>query len=631
MSISRAKKILQMAIQNQPHEPNDPEYNNDHKHSESNLARNDELASVLSGSFIDIYTDCKENEQHNVLENTNNPESLSANLLDNPHSYEIVENIIIEEIFLAEAEPSHDNIPERLPVCPELKKKLVDYSDSDSEPKEPAMKRKKRCQVKKSEWASEINKKNREKGKEYYGTKKINDAWKRDIKKPKKNLKPRCNCKERRNGAIQCHLISQEDREALFAKFWNLTWDQKRIYVENTIKVVHTNRQRDRKDPKKSKRAHSFIYYLKKGENMVRVCKSLYLNTLCIGKSCVWGWKIGSLERNNTEEQVIKTCYKKPFDHELKTMEDFLDELPKMPSHYCRKRTDQLYIQPDISSKRQLFELYTDYARSRNIKPLSIATFSNTLTIKKISIFKPKKDLCETCNGYKLGHISKNAYEEHISKKNEARMEKESDKDTMDFVFTADLQAVLLAPRSSVSSNYYKTKLCVHNWCIYDLKKNYGSCFIWNEAEGGLNSDEFATILSKFFIEKVIPRMGEHNRYIILYTDGCTYQNRNIVLSNALLNVAMLHNVTIEQKYLEVGHTQMEVDSMHAMIEKKLRNQVINVPAEYISICKKAKKVKPYQVEYLNYSYFKSFKDIKFYNSIRPGKMKGDPKVRKLS
>lgn len=124
--------------------------------------------------------------------------------------------------------------------------------------------------------------------------------------------------------------------------------------------------------------------------------------------------------------------------------------------------------------------------------------------------------------------------------------------------------------------------------------------------------------------------MEDNNRYITLYTDGCTYQNRNVVLSNALLNVAMLHNVIITQKYLEVGHTQMEVDSIHALIEKNLKNKVINVPAEYITICKNAKKAKPYTVEYLNYSYFKNFININFSNSIRPGKMKGDPKVHKL-
>lgn len=439
-------------------------------------------------------------------------------------------------------------------------------------------------------------------------------------------MKNRCSCTEKEKGEMHCNMITEEDRKQLFESFWALSWGQKKVYIVNLIKALPTNRKRDRKNPEESKRSRSFIYFLKKGEDMVRVCRTLFLNTFSLGKNQVWGWKTAG-SQSKKEQTVNKTVKKKPFDEECKTLNDFLDALPKMESHYCRKRTKKLYLLPEIKSKRQLYEIYVDYCRSHQVNSLSIATLSNALTIKNIALFKPKKDQCEICNSFKLGHITKDFYEEHVKRKNEARIEKESDKIKEEFVFTADLQAVLLAPRSNVSTNYYKTKLCVHNWCIFDMKSTDGYCFVWNEAEGGLNSDEFATILTNYFVQNVIPKMGEDNRRIVIFTDGCTYQNRNITLANALLNVAMLHNVVIEHKYLEVGHTQMEVDSMHAMIEKKLKDCVINVPAEYITFCKKARKAKPYNVEYLTYSYFKNFKDVAFYKSIRPGKMKGDPKV----
>ncbi|CAG4990738.1 unnamed protein product [Parnassius apollo] len=87
-------------------------------------------------------------------------------------------------------------------------------------------------------------------------------------------------------------------------------------------------------------------------------------------------------------------------------------------------------------------------------------------------------------------------------------------------------------------------------------------------------------------------------------------------------------HLAIEQKFLEVGHTQMEADSMHSTIERQLKNKVINVPAEYISIAKHARKCPvPYYVTYLDHTYFKNFDKIQFYKSIRPGRSKGDPKV----
>lgn len=61
-------------------------------------------------------------------------------------------------------------------------------------------------------------------------------------------------------------------------------------------------------------------------------------------------------------------------------------------------------------------------------------------------------------------------------------------------------------------------------------------------------------------------------------------------MANALLNLAMIYGVTIEQKFLEVGHTQMEADSVHSTIERCIRKRTIYVPADYEEICNKARK-----------------------------------------
>ena len=58
---------------------------------------------------------------------------------------------------------------------------------------------------------------------------------------------------------------------------------------------------------------------------------------------------------------------------------------------------------------------------------------------------------------------------------------------------------------------------------------------------------------------------------VIIWSDGCTYQNRNSTLSSAILHT--LHGgqkpnlKEVHQKYLTRGHTQMEVDSIHAATE----------------------------------------------------------------
>ncbi|KAB0802803.1 hypothetical protein PPYR_04989 [Photinus pyralis] len=75
----------------------------------------------------------------------------------------------------------------------------------------------------------------------------------------------------------------------------------------------------------------------------------------------------------------------------------------------------------------------------------------------------------------------------------------------------------------------------------------------------------------------------------------------------------------------------MECDSMHSTIERKLRRRTINVPADYVSLCKLARKnPKPYHVSYLDHTFFKDYSKLNLIKSIRPGYKVGDPTVNNL-
>ena len=135
-------------------------------------------------------------------------------------------------------------------------------------------------------------------------------------------------------------------------------------------------------------------------------------------------------------------------------------------------------------------------------------------------------------------------------------------------VWTLDVQAVLLSPKTKPSALYYKTKLQLHNLSFYNLKTSEGYCYVWDETEGDVNSEVFAYLQYKHFstVLDAHPEIEE----IIIWSDGCTYQNRNTCLANSLLDLAIKFGKKIVQKYMVVGHTQMEVDSMHATIESWL-------------------------------------------------------------
>lgn len=88
-------------------------------------------------------------------------------------------------------------------------------------------------------------------------------------------------------------------------------------------------------------------------------------------------------------------------------------------------------------------------------------TFHEIRRDMNVSIYRPKKDKCETCLGHEMGHISDTIFQHHQKMKTEARDAKNFDKEHGKFVYTMDVEAVLLCPKSNASSMYYKTKFDV--------------------------------------------------------------------------------------------------------------------------------------------------------------------------
>jgi len=119
----------------------------------------------------------------------------------------------------------------------------------------------------------------------------------------------------------------------------------------------------------------------------------------------------------------------------------------------------------------------------------------------------------------------------------------------------------------------------------------------------------------------------------VIFSDGCTYQNRNSIMSNALLNFSLKYKIKITQKFLERGHTQMECDSVHSCIERKLKNREIHLPSDYYKASLEARKRPgPYEVIMLDFSFFKDYTRLENlrYTSIRPGRKPHDPTVTDL-
>lgn len=134
---------------------------------------------------------------------------------------------------------------------------------------------------------------------------------------------------------------------------------REKVFVNDTVQAIPTKRQRDRKQSDKSRRTQSFKYNLKPADDdYVRVCKTMYLNTLAKERMTVIAWK-DKMKHDCIPNQLRVTKDRAgPFPDRQKSMNEFFDSLPTMESHYCRASSSRQYLQPDWKTKMDLYKFY---------------------------------------------------------------------------------------------------------------------------------------------------------------------------------------------------------------------------------------------------------------------------------
>lgn len=288
-----------------------------------------------------------------------------------------------------------------------------------------------------------------------------------------------------------------------------------------------------------------------------------------------------------------------------------------MESHYTRKCTKRQYLDSNLTIAKMHF-LYQQECEKDDTVPVSLITYRRIFCKNyNYSFYAPKKDQCQICMQYKTCKDLKekeqleNNYQSHVLRKEDCNAAKIRDKERAlnDNTFvcsTFDLQGVLQLPTSDVSPMYYSRKLCTYTLTIYELAPpNIAFCYVWTETNGKRGSLEIGTCLYKY-----IEQLSETVTEISLFSDTCSGQNRNQNISALLLYLVQInpHVHVIEQKFLESGHSYMEVDSMHNSIEKAKKYVPVYTIHDWMTIFRIARtsrsNKKPYNVIELKFGDF---------------------------
>lgn len=203
-----------------------------------------------------------------------------------------------------------------------------------------------------------------------------------------KELKDRCNCKNGRN--FKCDKITDLDRNKLFTNFWkNIdSRETKRSVIVSLVDRSKPDCRRTNTDIESTPKNVTFHYHLQVGDDRIRVCKKMFLNTFCLGEKSVRSWVLKGVlhlpvpQENNPDDPEPNNVLSADVEQSKKDAEkrygirQFLNSLSKMESHYCRARTSKEYLEPYLETKSQLYKEYSRLCSQRNTDPASRALFT---------------------------------------------------------------------------------------------------------------------------------------------------------------------------------------------------------------------------------------------------------------
>lgn len=350
-----------------------------------------------------------------------------------------------------------------------------------------------------------------------------------------------------------------------------------------------------------SKKAYSYEYMFYVSGVRIKVCQEFFLNTLNISKNRVYYFfkKVQDPETNIPRAAIIGKHKKKIIPDDAKQkVRDHISSFPLVESHYCRSNTSRKYLERNLNIQR-MYDMYKISVEN----PVKFHLYKSIFNLEfNIGFFRPKKDLCDKCEGFR---VNKNPsaeevvqHEEHIRRKNIGKEERERDKqayikDDKVGVVTFDLQNTFSLPKANISNFYYKMKLSCYNLTAHLDKSNVVYNTVWHEFICGRAGVHIANALIKILKKVVID--NPHLERIILWSDSCVPQNRNSIMSFALQHFLKSEDSgnlkIIEQKFGEPGHgTIQEIDAAHSCIERYIRNLEIWSPLSLIRILLKIPK-----------------------------------------
>ena len=126
-----------------------------------------------------------------------------------------------------------------------------------------------------------------------------------------------------------------------------------------------------------------------------------------------------------------------------------------------------------------------------------------------------------------------------------------------------------------------------YNLGVHDLATGQAVMYVWDECMASRGSQEIASCI----VKHITLHATTHN-HIVIYSDTCTGQNRNIKVALSLMKLVQASTCVdvVEQKFMVSGHSYLPNDSDFGLIELSAKGKPIYLPDDWYNAMASARK-----------------------------------------
>lgn len=280
----------------------------------------------------------------------------------------------------------------------------------------------------------------------------------------------------------------------------------------------------------------------------------------------------------------------------------------------------------------KMYKLYRKKCFEEGHQPVHYNSYRIVFKKFKLAFHRPSKDTCPDCDKFAMqlktlsDPVEKSKVMElrDIHHQRAKRMYDEKKADVYEAkqvesvrTVSFDLQKCLPTPHLQCGTAYYCRQLYTLNFTMFSTEgnRNIADCYLWDETKARRGSQEVGSCLLQD-----LTNMDASIKLVNYYSDRCSGQNLNFVVCLTFLMFIRKCNtigteMTIRHKLMVSGHSHMEVDSVHASIERAKNRSTVDIetPRDWAVFIGSIERKVPFIVHEMEQRDFKALKTLENY------------------